>query len=58
MSKRRCDKYDAYHDLLTGVWLEEACTDSICDFCKDRPEKHSKSCECLEEQGESDEQDN
>jgi len=59
MSKRRCDKYDAYYDLQTSVWLESLCgSDMVCEFCDDRPDKHSDSCECQEEQGESDEQDN
>lgn len=36
---RRNDQYDAYYDVSTREWLEQACTDPECEFCPNRPEK-------------------
>lgn len=47
--KRRCDKFDAYHDTDTGEWLEQACSDPDCELCADRPAVHTDSCECMVE---------
>lgn len=33
-------KYDAYYNVKTGEWIEEACGHEDCEFCKDRPEKY------------------
>ena len=35
----RSERYDAYYDKETGIWLEEACEGKDCPFCKDRPER-------------------
>ena len=35
--------YDAYYDE-NGEWLEKACGDPKCEFCANRPEKHSETC--------------
>jgi len=32
-------RWDAYYDKRTMEWLEPACSDPACDYCKDRPEK-------------------
>lgn len=33
--------HDAYWCERCDIWLEEACTDQSCVFCKNRPEKPS-----------------
>lgn len=36
------NKYDAYYCELCNKWLERTCSDSECEYCKDRPEKPSQ----------------
>jgi hypothetical protein len=31
------DRYDAYFCAECNLWLEGACTDHSCDYCRDRP---------------------
>jgi methionyl-tRNA synthetase len=33
------EKYDCLYCVKCNEWLESRCSDSTCDFCKDRPEK-------------------
>lgn len=33
------DDYDAFFCASCNVWLESACSDATCEYCKDRPEK-------------------
>lgn len=33
-------KYDAYYNPKTNEWIESACGDPDCEFCRNRPEKH------------------
>jgi hypothetical protein len=33
------EMYDAYYCEKCNAWLEEACDDPNCMFCKNRPEK-------------------
>lgn len=32
-------KYDAYYCPTCLVWTEEACSDQLCEFCSERPER-------------------
>jgi hypothetical protein len=32
-------RYDAYFCAADNVWLERACGDESCEFCRDRPAK-------------------
>ncbi len=41
MTKKHCEKYDAYFESRTGKWLEEKCEDKKCEFCGSRPDKHT-----------------
>jgi len=36
------DDYDAFFCPYCNVWLESACSDSTCEFCRKRPEKPLK----------------
>ena len=36
------NKYDSYYCELCNKWLEEKCSDTECDFCAIRPNKHSQ----------------
>ena len=33
------DDFDAYFCAACNEWLESACSDTTCEFCKDRPDK-------------------
>jgi len=33
-------KHDAYYNKETGFWIERACKDKSCHFCKNRPKRH------------------
>lgn len=37
--KSYSEVYDAMYCEKCNVWLEEACSDSNCEYCSERPEK-------------------
>lgn len=37
--KKYSDEYDSFYCEEHNEWLEDTCTDTDCDYCKDRPEK-------------------
>jgi hypothetical protein len=44
-----CSKYDSYYSK-ENAWIEEACDGTDCWYdCKNRPEKHLETCECLKD---------
>ena len=36
-----CGERDALFNRDSGAWLEHCCTDSTCEFCADRPDRHA-----------------
>ena len=40
-----CEIFDSTYNRF-GKWLESKCTGKKCDYCINRPKKHSKSCRC------------
>ena len=41
-----CSVHDAQYKIKTGAWLEKGCSNPECEFCGNKPEKHSKECKC------------
>lgn len=39
------DRYDEYYCTICHTWLGYPCPDPECDYCKDRPAKHSPETE-------------
>ena len=37
--KKYSEKYDAYFNVKANKWLEEKCSDTECEYCKDRPDR-------------------
>ena len=40
-NKGYCEKYDVYFDKDTGDWLEKRCGDLCCEYCGNRPKRHT-----------------
>ena len=37
--KKYSEKFDAYYNAKANKWLEEKCSDTECEYCKNRPER-------------------
>lgn len=44
-----CEIYDSFYEAETGKWLETACSDNMCLFCRTRPDIHSVNCKCFDD---------
>lgn len=42
MAIKYSEQYDVQYDTDKDVWLESNCGDTACEFCRDRPERHSE----------------